>query len=103
LRRILNAVRSGEMLTQANARINAKDWKGAMEIASSARDKSPTNDNALVMIARIHLQIGQRAEALSALREAVQLNPSNKSQLKVNKQFESLYDDSEFMAIVGSN
>jgi cytochrome c-type biogenesis protein CcmH/NrfG len=38
-------------------------------------DKSPTNDNALIMIARIHLQMGQKAEALSALRQAVELNP----------------------------
>jgi uncharacterized Ntn-hydrolase superfamily protein len=103
LRRILNAVRSGEMLTQANAKINAKDFKGALDIANAARDKSPTNDNALVTIARIQLQMGQKAAALSALRQAVQLNPSNKSQLKLNKQFESLYSDPEFVSIVGSN
>jgi uncharacterized Ntn-hydrolase superfamily protein len=103
LRRVLNAVRSGEMLTQANAKIGAKDWKDAMDIASAARDKSPTNDNAFVTIARIHLLMGQKSDALSALRQAVQLNPSNKNQLKVNQAFETLYKDPEFMAIVGSN
>jgi uncharacterized Ntn-hydrolase superfamily protein len=103
LRRVLNAVRSGEMLTQANAKITANDLKGAMQIATAARDKSPTNDNAFVTIARIYLQMGQKAEALSALRQAVQLNPSNKSQLKLNKQFETLYSDPEFVSIVGSN
>jgi uncharacterized Ntn-hydrolase superfamily protein len=103
LRRILNAVRSGEMLTQANAKITAKDWVGAMELAAAARDKSPTNDTALVTIARIHLQMGQKAEAISALSQAVQLNPSNKTQLKLNKQFESLYSDPEFIVVVGPN
>src|SRR5215831_5822101 len=102
LRRILNAVRSGEMLTQANARINAKDFKNALDIATAARDKAPTNDNALVTIARIHLEMGHKAESLAALRQAVELNPSNKSQLKLNKAFESLYADPEFVAIVGS-
>lgn len=102
LRRILNAVRSGEILTQANAKITAKDLQGALELATTARDKSPTNDNALVTIARIHLQMGHKAEALAALRQAVQLNPSNKSQLKANKQFESLFADPEFIGIVGS-
>src|SRR5579884_1431186 len=102
LRRILNAVRSGEMLTQANAKINAKDLKGALETATAARDKAPTNDNAFVTIARIYLQMGQKSDALAALRQAVQLNASNKSQLRANKQFESLVADPEFVAIVGS-
>jgi Flp pilus assembly protein TadD len=90
------------MLTQANSKINAKDLQGALTIANSAREKAPTNDNALVTIARIHLQMGHKAEALTALRQAVELNPSNKSQLKVNRQFESLYTDPEFLSIVGS-
>lgn len=102
LRRILNAVRSGEMLTQANAKITAKDLQGALTIANAAREKAPTNDNALVTIARIHLQMGHKAEALTALKQAVEMNPSNKNQLKANRQFESLYNDPEFMAIVGS-
>jgi uncharacterized Ntn-hydrolase superfamily protein len=103
LRRILNAVRSGEMVSEATARINAKDLKGALEKAVAARDKCPTNDNALVAIGRIHLEMGQKAEALAALSQAVALNPNNKKQLQVNKNFESLYKDPEFVSIVGPN
>jgi uncharacterized Ntn-hydrolase superfamily protein len=103
LRRILNAVRSGEMLSQANSKIQAKDYKAAMDIATAARDKASTNDSAFVTIARIHLLMGQKSDALVALRQAVQLNPSNKSQLKLNPSFESLYKDPEFLAIVGAN
>ena len=103
LRRILNAVRSGEMVSEATARINAKDWKGALEKAVAARDKCPTNDNALVAIGRIRLEMGQKAEALAALSQAVALNPNNKKQLQVNKSFESLYKDPEFVSIVGTN
>jgi uncharacterized Ntn-hydrolase superfamily protein len=103
LRRILNAVRSGEMVSEATARINAKDLKGALEKAITARDRCPTNDNALVVIGRIHLEMGQKAEALAALSQAVALNPNNKKQLQVNKSFERLYKDSEFISIVGAN
>ena len=103
LRRILNAVRSGEMVSEANARFNAKDLKGALEKATAAKDKCPTNDNALVAIARIQLGLGQKAEALAALSQAVALNPNNKKQLQSNKNFEGLYKDPEFMSIVGSN
>ncbi|MBI1874433.1 MAG: DUF1028 domain-containing protein [Acidobacteria bacterium] len=103
LRRVLNAVRSGEMLSEANRKLTAKDLKGAMERAMAARDKSPTNDNAWVTIASIHLQMGQRAEALSALGRAVELNPANKKQLRGNRAFEDLYQDPGFIKIVGFN
>ena len=101
LRRILNAVRSGEILSEANAKLSAKDLKGALEKASAAREKSPTNDNAWVALANIHLQMGQKAEALSALSRAVELNPANKKQLLRNSAFETLYKDPAFLKIVG--
>jgi uncharacterized Ntn-hydrolase superfamily protein len=103
LRRILNAVRSGEMLSEANARLTAKDLKGALEKAHAAREKSPTNDNAWVVLANIHLQMGQKSEALSAIGRAVELNPANKRQLQSNKAFETLYKDPDFLKIVGGS
>jgi tetratricopeptide (TPR) repeat protein len=54
-------------------------------------------------IADIHLQMGQRTEALSALGRAVALNPANKQQLLHNADFEALYKDPEFIKLVGSN
>ncbi len=103
LRRILNAVRSGEMLSEANARLTAKDLKGALEKAHAAREKSPTNDNAWVVLANIHLQMGQKSEALSAIGRAVELNPANKRQLQSNRAFETLYKDPDFLKIVGGS
>jgi len=101
LRRILNAVRSGEMLTEANARLAAKDLKSALEKAIAARDKSPTNDNAWITIANIHLRMGEKSNAVGAIARAVELNPANKKQLLRNKDFEALYTDPEFIKIVG--
>jgi uncharacterized Ntn-hydrolase superfamily protein len=103
LRRILNAVRSGEMLTEANARLAAADFKNALQRAFAARDKSPTNDNAWVTIANIHLRMGDKANAVAAVARAVELNPANKSQLKRNPAFEALHNDPKFIAIVGAN
>jgi uncharacterized Ntn-hydrolase superfamily protein len=100
LRRILNAVRSGEMLSEANRLIAAKDLKGALEKATAAREKSATNDSAFVTLANIHLRMGHKSEALSALAQAVQLNPANKRQLQTNKAFETLYTDPDFVKVV---
>jgi len=88
------------MLSEANARLAAKDLKGALEKADAAKEKSPTNDNAWVTLANIHLQMGQKSEALSAIGRAVELNPANKRQLQNNKAFEALYKDPEFVKIV---
>ncbi len=102
LRRILNAVRSGEMVSQANARLAAKDLPGALQLAMQAEAKSPTNDGAPVALANVHLQMGDKAAALKDIRLAVQLNPNNKKQLQGNKNFASLYNDPDFLAIVNS-
>jgi len=100
LRRILNAVRSGEMLTEANRLITAKDLKGALEKATAAQEKSPTNDSAYVTLANIHLQMGRKSEALASLAKAIELNSANKRQLQSNKAFETLYKDADFLKIV---
>jgi uncharacterized Ntn-hydrolase superfamily protein len=102
LRRILNAVRSGELLSEASARLAASDLKAALERAHAALDKSPTNDNALVTIAHLHLRMGDRGSAVDALARAVELNAANKQQLLRNKDFEGLYNDPAFLKIVGS-
>jgi uncharacterized Ntn-hydrolase superfamily protein len=103
LRRILSAVRSGEILSEANARLAVKDLKGALEKALAAKEKAPSNDNAWVTLANIHLQMGQRAEAISALARAVDLNPANKKQLLRNGAFAALYSNPDFIRIVAIN
>jgi uncharacterized Ntn-hydrolase superfamily protein len=101
LRRILNAVRSGELRSRANQRLNANDFKGALESAMAARDKSPEIDNNWVTLAEVYLRMGQKADAFAAIRKAVELNPNNKKQLPLNRAFQSLATDPEFLKIVG--
>jgi uncharacterized Ntn-hydrolase superfamily protein len=101
LRRILNAVRSGEILSEVSSKIAANDLKGAMEKALAARDKSATNDAAWVRIAEIHLRMGQKAEAMAAIARAVDLNPANKKQLLRNDEFKAVHGDPAFIRMVG--
>lgn len=101
LRRILTAVRAREILSDAQARLAARDFQGALKKALAAAEQSPSDDNAWVTIANIHLQMGQKANALAALARAVQLNAANKQQLLRNRDFEALYRDPEFIQIVG--
>lgn len=100
LRRILNAVRSRDPLTEANAKLAANDVKGALERGIAAREQSLTSDAAWVTLAAIHLRLGAQGKALEAVAHAVQLNPANKKQLLRNDDFLALRKDPEFLAIV---
>jgi len=102
LRRILNAVRSGEMRTVVTQRLAANDLKGAMEKAEAARDKSPEIDANWVTLAEVRLRSNQKIEALAALSKAVELNPANRRQLPLAKAFEPLLDDPEFKKITSA-
>lgn len=100
LRRVLNAFRSRELISEATARLNQGDLQGAMSRALAAREKFSDNDTAWVAIADIDLRLGKKTEALQALRMAVAINAANKRQLKNDSRFKSLYEDPEFVKIV---
>jgi uncharacterized Ntn-hydrolase superfamily protein len=100
LRRILNAVRSGDIRGEVSQRLSANDVPGALARAIAARDKSPEIDANWVTLAEVYLRAGQRAEALAAVRRAVELNPANKTQLPLSRAFEILVNDPEFKKII---
>ena len=102
LRRILNMLRSGPMITQANNRARGGDLQGALQAANDARAKSPDNDAVYIALANIYLRMNDRAQAFENLRKAVELNPGNKRQLPRNQNFQTVIDDPEFKRITGS-
>jgi uncharacterized Ntn-hydrolase superfamily protein len=102
LRRLLNMVRSGQLLTEANRQMTAGDAAAATATAQKACDLSPENDNAWVGLASIHLRAGRKPAALDALKRAVELNPANKRQLPKNRNFDALVADPEFRRLIGS-
>jgi uncharacterized Ntn-hydrolase superfamily protein len=102
LRRLLNLFRSRQLVAEANARLEEKNTAAAAAAAAAARDASPDNDEAWVAFAATELIAGRPARALDALRRAVALNPANKRQLPKNRTFEPLFNDPEFMKLIGS-
>jgi uncharacterized Ntn-hydrolase superfamily protein len=102
IRRLYNMYRSGQLITEANAKLNEGNAQAALDIATRATQLSPENDNTWVALANVQLRAGRKPAALDALRKAVELNPANKRQLQRNRNFESIYSDAGFKEIVGT-
>jgi len=102
LRRLLNVLRSGEMISQGNQKLNGGDLKGGLDLLIAATQKAPTNDNTWVAVANAYLKNNRKADALSALRKAVELNGNNKQRLPSNTNFQTLLQDPEFKRIFGN-
>ena len=102
LRRLLNMFRSRELVGIAKTRLMEKNISAAAQAAVAARDKSPENDEAWVVLAATELGAGRKSGALDALRRALDLNPANKRQLPRNPNFESLISDPDFKKLIGS-
>ncbi|MFN2446766.1 MAG: DUF1028 domain-containing protein [Vicinamibacterales bacterium] len=100
LRRLLNMMRSAQLLTEANRLATEGNLEAAAAAAQKAADVSPENDNAWVALASMHLRAGRKPVALDALQRAVELNPANKRQLPKNRAFEALYGDPSFQQLV---
>jgi len=96
LRHLLNLYQAGQLITEANRQLTAGDAAGALKTALAARDKVPTNDNAWVALANIHLKAGRKTDALAAIGKAIELNAANRRQIPKNRNFESLLNDPEF-------
>jgi uncharacterized Ntn-hydrolase superfamily protein len=101
LRRLMNMVRSGQLLTEANRLMTEGNAQRATETAEKATTMSPENDNAWVGLASIQLRAGRKPAALDALRRAIELNPANKRQLPRNRSFEAIHADPEFKKLTG--
>ena len=101
LRRLLNVLRSGEMITQGNQKLNGGDLKGGLDILIAASQKAPGNDNTWVALANGYLKNNRKPDALNALKKAVELNANNKQRLPANTNFQSLLQDPEFKRIFG--
>jgi len=99
-RNILNKIRSGQMIAQANQKLQAGDVSGAVIDFQAARDKSPENDNAWVALANGYLKADRKADAFAALRRAVEINPGQKRTLPTNANFQAVAKDPEFLRIV---
>ncbi len=102
LRRLLNKLRSGTLVTQATENLRAGDVEAAVAAATAATGKASDNDNAWVALAAAQVRANDRNAALDAVRRAVKLNPANGRQLRRNGAFEPLHADAEFQSVTGA-
>ncbi len=101
LRRLLKIARSRDQLRTANETFSAGDRGKALQMVLALRDELPMKDNIWVALASMYLRMDRKADALEAIRRAVELNPANKRRLPRNTNFESIRDDPDFLRIVG--
>ncbi len=91
LRRLVNMDRSNKLIAEANVALSDGRLDAALERARLARETSPENDNAWVALATVNVRMGQKAEAVAALKKAAELNPANKVNLPKNPIFKELH------------
>jgi tetratricopeptide (TPR) repeat protein len=99
LRRLLNVLRSQEMLPGIHAKIKAGQLDEALAGAQKARDIAPGYDLAVLAVASVSLRMGKTADALDSLKQAVEMNPRLKAQLAKDENFASLRPDPTFTTI----
>jgi len=102
MRRLLKVFRSGQRVTEANTTFNNGDQPKGLQMMLTLRDELPEKDNIWVALANMYLKMNRKADALSSLRKAIELNPANKRQLPKNRNFETIHNDPEFLRLVES-
>jgi tetratricopeptide (TPR) repeat protein len=80
--------------------LNAGDEAAAQRHVLRAITDDPRHDHARYMMAVIAARRGDTTGALDHLRQAISLNPENRSLARQDPELESLYDDASFRAIV---
>lgn len=93
LRRLLDIARSGQLISLANTYFQVGNYDAALEQALAARDKSPENDNAWVMLGAIYIKMNRMADAEAAVERAIELNPAREYSLTRDPNFEPLLRD----------
>jgi uncharacterized Ntn-hydrolase superfamily protein len=99
LRRLLNVLRSQEMLPSIEVKMKAGQLEEALADAKKARDMAPGYDLPVLAVATVSLRMGNSTDALDSLKQAVEMNPRLKAQLVRNESFASLRGDPSFVAI----
>ena len=89
-----------EMLHQGVFLHNRGEYDEALKLLRQAADMQPKSDHAQYCLAAAAARSGDAEAALSALRQAVELGPSNRTQARGDSDFDALRDDEGFNALV---
>jgi uncharacterized Ntn-hydrolase superfamily protein len=102
LRRLLTLRQSGGIIAGANRAFAGGDPQGALQTVLGLKDRIPENDGVWIALAGMYTRLDRRADALAAIRTAVEINPYNarRAGLPANATFESLRSDPEWVRIM---
>ena len=100
LRRLLDKIRSGEMLSEARRLAREGELSAALRQAQEAAFRSQDNDNAWMTLAEIHAGLEMWNETIESLQRAVALNQWRRAALADHPGFEPLRDDPRFRELV---
>jgi uncharacterized Ntn-hydrolase superfamily protein len=104
LRRLLTVRQSGEIIASANRSFESGDREQGLRRLLELRERIPDNDNVWIALGSLYLKMNRKADALDAVRRAVELNPSNRRKgsggLPRHPSFEALRADPEWLRIM---
>ena len=98
LRRILNAVRAGQV-GNVNAYLQVGDYEGALNVIAQALALDPGRDASYVQMAQVYLRMGDVPKAIEALATAIELNPKVFNQILRDSSFAAVHDHPDFLAL----
>lgn len=81
-------------------RANEADFDGAVGYLSRALEASPKDERVLYVMASTLALKGERQDAIKHLRDAVQINPTNRIHARNDPDFEPLRDDESFQDLI---
>ena len=104
LRRLLTLRQSGGMIAEANRMFEAGQREEGLRALMALRDKIPGSDAVWIAMAGMYVRMDRKADALAAIKTAVELNPWNARTLNgglpTNQTFASLRTDPEWIRIM---
>ncbi|MGE3275998.1 MAG: tetratricopeptide repeat protein [Vicinamibacterales bacterium] len=81
-----------DQLYAATLALNAGETDRALRLLDAVRASEPGNDQALYMTGIAHVHRGEPQVAIPYLRQAIALNPENRSQARLDPDLEALRD-----------
>jgi uncharacterized Ntn-hydrolase superfamily protein len=104
LRRLFTLRQSGAVIADANRMFEAGQREQGLQALMALRDKIPGSDAVWIALAGQYVRMDRKADALAAIKTAVELNPWNARTLNgglpTNEMFASLRADPEWIRIM---
>jgi uncharacterized Ntn-hydrolase superfamily protein len=100
LRRLLTVFRSATLIREANETFDSGDTAAGLAKMLEISGFLPDRANVWTDLASMYLRSNRRADALKAIAQAVELNPTGRAQVAEDARFQTLRADPEFMRIV---